>query len=395
MTRVSLVPILAVVAGSVAAGGWQQPQFRGSTHSVSIYATVVDDAGRLVPDLARDDFDVLDNGTRQDLTVFANDIQPITIVIMLDRSGSMTWNFGLVRDAAEQFVGDLLPADRARLGNFSNRIEIDPETFTSDRQQLIAILHGNLQDGGPTPLWNATNAAMNALASQEGRRVVLVFTDGKDSPPNPTGNATFGEVRDRSQKEEIMVYAIGLANGCGIAPAADAVIPRAGRAAGRAIASTLVATNAQTPMTNARGAAGVLYQGRGGPPHGPGIHLPGLPGRVGFPPFGLPRVDPPHPVPKPSDPADLGSGCVASKPDPDLAELAAVGGGGYFELHGTDNLNATFKRIAEELHHQYLLAFTPAVLDGKTHTLEVRVHQPNMTARTRTSYVAAPEKQGQ
>ena len=56
MTRVSLVPILAVVAGSVAAGAGQEPQFRAGTHSVSIYATVVDDAGRLVPDLARDDF---------------------------------------------------------------------------------------------------------------------------------------------------------------------------------------------------------------------------------------------------------------------------------------------------------------------------------------------------
>jgi VWFA-related protein len=388
MTRVSLVPILAVVAGSAAAGAWQQPQFRAGTHSVSIYATVVDDTGRLVPDLTRDDFEVFDNGVRQDLTVFANDVQPITIVIMLDRSGSMTWNFGLVRDAAEQFVGDLLPADKARLGNFSNRVEIDPETFTSDREELIRILNGNLQDGGPTPLWNATNAAMNALESQEGRRVVLVFTDGKDSPPNPTGNSTFFEVRDRSQKQEIMVYAIGLANGCGRAPEAGPVTAQAGRTSR---ASAAIDPGAATDVRAAT-ASGILYQGRGlPPPHGPTIRLP-LPGRIGFPPFGLPRVDPPHPLPHPVDPADSGSGCAPSKPDADLAELAEVGGGGYFELHGTDNLNATFKRIAEELHHQYLLAFTPTALDGKAHTLEVRVHQPNMTARSRKSYVAAADK---
>ena len=128
----------------------------------------------------------------------------------------MMWNFGLVRDAAEQFVGDLLPDDRARIGNFSNRVQIDPETFTSDRKELVRILHENLQDAGPTPLWNATSAAMNALESQGGRRVVLVFTDGKDSPPNPTGNATFWQVLDGSQKDEIMVYAIGLANSCGL-----------------------------------------------------------------------------------------------------------------------------------------------------------------------------------
>ena len=196
MTRVPLVAILAVTAGTVAAGAWQQPRFRAGTNTVSVFATVQDETGRLVPDLTRDDFEVLDNGKPQPLTVFANDVQPITIVIMLDRSGSMMWNFGLVRDAAEQFVGELLPDDRARIGNFSNFVRIDPPTFTSDRKELVRILHEDLQDAGPTPLWNATSAAMNALESQPGRRVVLVFTDGKDSPPNPTGNVTFWNVLD-------------------------------------------------------------------------------------------------------------------------------------------------------------------------------------------------------
>lgn len=374
MRRVSFVAILAVI-GTVVTGAWQEPKFRAGTHTVSIYATVVDDSGRLVPDLNRDDFEVRDDDKPQDLTVFTNDIQPITIVIMLDRSGSMTWNYGLVRDAAEQFVGDLLPADRARLGNFSNRIEIDPETFTSDRAELVKILHENLQDGGPTPLWNATAAAMNALESQEGRRVVLMFTDGKDSPPNPMGNATFGEVRDRSQKEEIMVYAIGLANTC-------APDPSAGTAAGAGAR----AASGPDLMSNALRQSDAHYQRRGGlPPRGPVIRLPGgIP--IGVP--AMPRIDPPpHPV-HPPDSTEGGRSCASAKPDPGLAELAAVGGGGYFELHGTDNLTSTFKRVAEELHHQYLLAFKASTLDGKSHVLDVRVKRPNMTVRARKSYVA-------
>jgi VWFA-related protein len=375
MRRVSLVAILAVGC-TAAMGAWQEPKFRAGTHTVSVYATVVDDTGRLVPDLARDDFEIRDNDKPQDLTVFANDVQPITIVIMLDRSGSMTWNYGLVRDAAEQFVGDLLPADKARLGNFSNRVEIDPETFTSDRAELVRILHADLQDGGPTPLWNATAAAMNALQSQEGRRVVLVFTDGKDSPPNPTGNSTFWEVRDRSQKEEIMVYAIGLSKACGPAPSTDAGPDTAPNARARAVFGALAAPAAH-------------YQRRGGmPPRGPVIRLPGgIP--IGIP--SMPRIDPPPHTGHPTggDSAEGGSGCVAVKPDPDLAELASVGGGGYFELRGTDNLTATFKRVAEELHHQYLLAFTASRLDGKPHVLDVRVKRPNMTARARKSYIAS------
>jgi hypothetical protein len=79
---------------------------------------------------------------------------------------------------------------------------------------------------------------------------------------------------------------------------------------------------------------------------------------------------------------------MADKPDPGLAKLAAESGGGYFELDNTANLSATFARVAEELHRQYAMGFTPDKLDGKTHKLEVRVSKPGMTARARRSYVA-------
>ena len=78
-------------------------------------------------------------------------------------------------------------------------------------------------------------------------------------------------------------------------------------------------------------------------------------------------------------------------PDPDLRELANVGGGGYFELTNTDDLATTFARVADELHQQYLLAFTPEKLDGQMHELEVRVKNPNLVARARQNYVAAED----
>ncbi len=102
-----------------------------------MYATVTGADGRLVPDLARDAFSILDNGKRQDLTLFANDIQPITVVMLLDRSGSMRANFSLVQQAAEHFVEVMLPADKARIGSFSNRIQVDPRDFTSDHDELL------------------------------------------------------------------------------------------------------------------------------------------------------------------------------------------------------------------------------------------------------------------
>ena len=77
------------------------------------------------------------------------------------------------------------------------------------------------------------------------------------------------------------------------------------------------------------------------------------------------------------------------KPDEGLPKIAEATGGGYFELTSTNNLAATFTRVADELHHQYALGFTPNQLDGKMHTLQVRVTPPGMTVRARKSYLAA------
>ena len=176
------------------------------------YATVTDPGGRLDPDSKREDFQVDDNGKAQQLTVFANEVQPITVVMMLDRSVSMRRNFGLVEKAAEQFVESSDLAIEARIGSFSNRIQVDPRTFTSDHGELVEILRSELQDEGPTPLWNAVNVGITALLHEEGRRVVLVFTDGVDAPFNPGPNSSsLKDVMKRAEEENVMVYAIGLA----------------------------------------------------------------------------------------------------------------------------------------------------------------------------------------
>src|SRR5436305_1066111 len=113
--RSIIAGLAAVVSVSLAAQA-PEPTFRGATRTVAVYATVKSAEGRLVPDLDRDAFSILDNGKRQELTLFANEIQPITVVILLDRSGSMKSNFTLVQQAAGQFVDVMRPADKARIG---------------------------------------------------------------------------------------------------------------------------------------------------------------------------------------------------------------------------------------------------------------------------------------
>jgi VWFA-related protein len=78
-----------------------------------------------------------------------------------------------------------------------------------------------------------------------------------------------------------------------------------------------------------------------------------------------------------------------TRPDRGLRKLADETGGGYFELKKTDDLGPTFTRVAQELHSLYALGFTPVVLDGKEHKLELRVKTPGATVRGRRSYIAS------
>jgi hypothetical protein len=77
------------------------------------------------------------------------------------------------------------------------------------------------------------------------------------------------------------------------------------------------------------------------------------------------------------------------KPDEGLPKIAAATGGGYFELTSARDLPSTFARVADELHHQYALGFTPEKLDGKMHDLTVRLSRADLAARARKRYLAS------
>lgn len=189
----------------------QQPTFRSGAKTVAVYATVTEKDGRMITNLTRDAFEIRDNGKPQPLTVFSTDVQPVSVVMMLDRSGSMRGNTRLVEQAAEAFVRNLGPGDAARIGTFADRIVIQPEGFTSDQNALLRILRSDLPVTGPTPLWNAIENAIAALKEREGRKVVLVFSDGGDAPANFTvNNRSIMDVMRDAQQDDVMVYAIGL-----------------------------------------------------------------------------------------------------------------------------------------------------------------------------------------
>ena len=204
LSSILSVGILLAGTAVLATSGQDQPIFKSSVRTVPIYATVVDGSGRLVPDLERGDFTILDNGKPAELSLFSNQSQPFSAVVMLDTSASMTANLKLLNRAAEQFLLRLLPVDRAQVGAFNDKIQLSG-TFTNDRDELIGALN-DLYFGNPTRLNDGIAAGLDALKGIEGRRVVLVFTDGEDTASR-TG---FKSVLERARDEEVMVYSIGL-----------------------------------------------------------------------------------------------------------------------------------------------------------------------------------------
>ena len=293
-------PVAVVVGAALLLSASPDAQrIKVSTQTVPIYATVIDGERRLVSDLVQDDFEVYDNGKLQVLTNFVNQTSPFTAIVMLDTSGSMTLNLNFVKHAAEEFLMRLLPEDRAKVGAFNDKIQVLPkdEPFSNDRDRLIRILKDGLDFGYPTRLWDAVDESIAQLEPVDGRKVVIVFTDGDDS----ASKFGLGDVLTRAREKDVMVYAVGLASEY---------------------------FNGQTR--------------------------------------------------------------VRTRPDRGLRRVAEETGGGFFELTKKDDLGPTFTRVAQELHSQYVLGFSPATLDNKVHKLDVKVKRPGMTARGRRSYLAAP-----
>lgn len=293
--------LLVALAGlSVLVAPLAAQRIRVGTQTVPLYVTVTE-GSRLVPTLEQEDFEVYDNGKLQTLTNFSNEVTPITVVVMLDTSGSMTLALDLVKDGAEQFLMRMLPDDKGMVGAFNDKIEFHPASFTPDRDELAMSLR-ELDFGYPTRLYDAVDQSLEQLKTHEGRKVVLVFTDGDDT----ASRASSGDVLDRARLQETMIYSIGLEN--------------------------------------------EYFDGQRR---------------------------------------------VRSRPDRNLRRLSEETGGGFFLLKKTDELGPTFTRVAQELHSQYVLGFTPEVQDGKVHKLEVRLKKPGMTARARKSYVAGSPESSQ
>jgi Ca-activated chloride channel family protein len=208
----SVAAALGIATPAAQPATQEQPVFRGASDLVRVFVTVMDRDGRLVTTLARNEFEVRDEGKPQPITLFDNTPQPIRLVVMMDVSGSMTGNLQLLRAASGQLFNRLSPEDVARVGTFGRDVTVS-ETFTRDVRALHEALPEAIEPDAPTPLWRGIDTAIDAFEkTAEPRPVVLVLSDGKDSGPTSFRQRYVSqmEVIERARREGVMIYAVGM-----------------------------------------------------------------------------------------------------------------------------------------------------------------------------------------
>jgi VWFA-related protein len=341
---------------------------------VILPVTVRDKHGALVTSLNIGDFTLTEDGRPQTIKSFARESNlPFRLGLLVDTSRSVSGALDNERKAAEKFVDQMLPADpktttqkdEAFLIHFDHEVEL-LEDFTNSRDKL----HHELDDMGPTraesnssqgpettgddrsstqarrrggtQLYDAIYLASHELMEpKDGRKALIVFSDGADRGSKETLN----DAVDAADKANVSIYTIyfkgeqesnGFGNG----------FPGGGR----------------------HGGGGGYPGGGGGYPGGGGGYPGGGGGRRG--------------------PDTTAANGVDGKKI--MEKIATRTGGRYFEAKKKDNLDEIYAQIAEELRGQYLLTYTPDVVDneGGFHKIALKANKDDLQVVTREGYYA-------
>jgi Ca-activated chloride channel family protein len=197
--------LLAATAGLLVAQE-TTPTFRADVRLVNVIATVRNTRGDLVGSLQKEDFEIRDNGAPQEIRYFGRQTdQPLSVALLVDTSGSTAKDLGYETNAAARFLKALLtegnPADRVALYSFNYDVIQGP--FTRDYVSLERQLKALKGETG-TSLYDAIYYAARALEDRQGRKALVVLTDGGDT----TSTRDLKTALKAAQMADAVMYAI-------------------------------------------------------------------------------------------------------------------------------------------------------------------------------------------
>lgn len=234
------VPILGAALAAEPVHG----QFAARTELVEVYASVTGTHGQPVDGLPREAFRVFEDGLPQRIVAFAGANLPLTLVVAVDHSFSMRGpKLAAARAGADRLIEELQPSDRVMVVAIGSEVET-LAALGGDRAAAREAVRG-LMPWGTTPLGEAMSASIRAVASEAGRRAVVLFTDGETRYDTEARSAVLNAVR----RSNVIVYPVGVGHGHALILAEladvsggrsiDAVTPAAASSAATAIASEL------------------------------------------------------------------------------------------------------------------------------------------------------------
>jgi Ca-activated chloride channel family protein len=211
--RLNLLTVLSLTTIVVAplALGAQQPSFKSSIDVVSMSVTVTDSTNHYVTDITEKEFDVFEDGVKQELTLFNRSNLPVALSLLIDTSSSMEDRMSVAQDAAIGFIRKLRPTDLGEVIGFDSRAEV-LQKFTNNPAELEHAIRKTVA-GGSTSLNNALYISLKGLkkvpVQQEEevrRQAIVLLSDGEDT----SSLVTFEDVLDLARRSETAIYSIGL-----------------------------------------------------------------------------------------------------------------------------------------------------------------------------------------
>jgi len=348
----------ALVAVGQSSPQTQDPQQPGvikvETALVTVPVIVTDAYGRFITGLSRRDFTVKEDGARQEISSFSSSEAPFNVALLIDTSHSTQRKLGTIRKTALTFVKQLQPNDRVMIVTFDDQVRFASE-LTDDREVLRRAIE-SVKSNYATSLYDAiTLTVTQKLAQLSGRKAIVVLTDGVDTASR---SATFESTLDLISGAGVICYAVQYETRNDGGPVMKPVL----------LPNSLGALDTSTRSRGLFGRVSFLQENTAQT----GVVLRQAGGQVGGskgPPLQKDRY------------------LVATD---FLRALAFQSGARYLRAETIESTSYAFALIADELRHQYTIAYysTNEQRDGRLRAIDVSVPQNNLQVRSRQGYRA-------
>jgi Ca-activated chloride channel homolog len=202
--RAGAMLLLAFVLTMATTQAQETPTFTINAKLVNLWVNVTDQNGAIVGSLTKDDFKITEDGHPQDIKVFERQSeQPLSIILAIDTSESTFKDRALEQDAGKRFVHAILrPQDQMSLIQFATDVRMLVD-FTNKPNQLDHGLN-SLRAGEATALYDTIRLASDELAKKQGRKVLVIVSDGGDT----VKSTTYPEAYEHAIRSEVMIYSI-------------------------------------------------------------------------------------------------------------------------------------------------------------------------------------------